>query len=152
MKLLQRVGKDEGVEEEDANGMVSDIEGVWSLGWERDIEIHKGCDLYLCGGGGGCGGGVGGGGSVDGSNGGDGDGGVDGSGGNSSVGNGGESGVYRSGRGGGSVVHGRYFGAGCGFCGGDGGRSGAGGGVCCETCCKVGSVVCEWEGMFFALL
>ena len=29
---------------------------------------------------------------------------------------------------------------------------GAGGGVCCEVCCEVGSVVCEWEEMFFVLL
>ena len=79
--------------------MVSDIEVVWSLG-ERDVEIHKGWDLCLRGGGGGRGGGVGGG--VDGS---DGDGGVYGSGGNSGVGDGGESVVYRSGRGGGIVVH-----------------------------------------------
>ena len=80
-------------EEDIAKRMVSDIEGVWSLG-ERDVEIHKGWDLCLRGGG------VGGG--VDGS---DGDGGVYGSGGNSGVADGGESVMYSSGRGGGSVVH-----------------------------------------------
>ena len=75
-------------------------------GWERDVKVHKGWDLCLCGGsGGGCGGGVGGGGGVDCSNRSDVDGGVDGRGGNSDVGDGGESGVYRSGGGGGSVVH-----------------------------------------------
>ena len=86
-------------EEDIAKRMVSDIEGVWSLG-ERDVENHKGWDLCLRGGGGGRGGGVGGG--VDGS---DGDGGVYGSGGNSGVGDGSESVVYRSDRGGGTVVH-----------------------------------------------
>ena len=85
--------------EDVAKGMVSDIEGVWSLG-ERDVEIHNGWDLCLRGGGGGRGGSVSGG--VDGS---DGDGGVYGSGGNSGVADGGESVMYRSGRGGGSVVH-----------------------------------------------
>ena len=83
-------------------------------GWERDVKVHKGWDLYLCGGSGGglavglvvvvalivamgvmWGGGV------------------DGSGGNSGVGDGGESGVYRSGEGGGSVVH---RSVGCGLC------------------------------------
>ena len=64
-------------------------------GWESDVEVHKGWDLCLCGGGG-----FGGGGGVDGSDGGSV---VDGSGGNSGVGERDESGVYRSG---GSVVHG----------------------------------------------
>ena len=81
--------------EDVAKRMVSDIEGVWSLG-ERDVKIHKGWDLCLRGSGGGRGGGV------DGS---DGNGGVYGSGGNSGAGDGGESVVYRSGRGGGIVVH-----------------------------------------------
>ena len=87
--------------EDDAKEMVSDIEGVRNL----DVEVHKGWDLCLCGGGGCCGGSVGGGGSVDCSDGGDWGGGVDGSGGNSGVGDGGESGVCGSGRGGGIVVH-----------------------------------------------
>ena len=66
-------------------------------GWERDVEIHKGWDLCLCGDGGYCGGGVAGGGSVDCSDGGNWGGGVDGSGGNSGAGDGGESGVCGSG-------------------------------------------------------
>ena len=87
--------------EDDAKGMVSDTEGVRNL----DVEVHKGWDLCLCGGGGCCGGGVGGGGSVDCSDGGDWGGGADGSGGISGVGDVGESGVYGSGGGGGIVVH-----------------------------------------------
>ena len=67
--------------------------------WERDLQVHKGWDLCLCGGA------VGGGGNVDCSDEGDWGGSVDGSGGNSGVGDGGESGAYRSGDGGGSVVH-----------------------------------------------
>ena len=73
------------------------------FGWERDAEIHKGGDLWLCGGGGDCGGGDGlGGGGVDGS---DEVGGVDGKGGNIAVRDGGESIMYRCGGGGWSVVH-----------------------------------------------
>ena len=117
--------------------------------------------MCLCGGR--CrGGGVGGGGSGDCSDGGDGGGGVDGSGGNSCVGDGGENGICRSGGAGGSVVHrsvggglcrsGWNFAVGCGFCDGGGGESGPGGRVCCEACCEAGSVVCEWEGIFFVLL
>ena len=50
-------------------------------GWERDVKVHKGWDLCLCGGGG----------SVDCSDGGDGGGSVDGGGGDSGVGDGCES-------------------------------------------------------------
>ena len=38
------------------------------------------------------------------------------------------------------------------FLGGGGEGSGTGGGMCCEACCEAGSVVCEWEGIFFVLL
>ena len=79
------------------------------FGWERDVEIHKGWDLCLCGGGGDHGAdgdhdsvGGRGGGSVDGNNEG---GGVDGSGGNVGVHDGRESIVYRCGGDGLSVVH-----------------------------------------------
>ena len=82
-------------------------------GWESDVKVHKGWDLCLCGGGGSCGGRVGGGSGVDGSDGGDGGSGVDGTGGNSGVGNGDDSGMYRSGGGGGSVVHGSVGGGLC---------------------------------------
>ena len=95
--------------EDDAKEMVSDTEGVRSLGGrEMPRSIRDG--MCLCGGGGGCRSGVGGGGGVDGSNGG---GGVDGCGRNSGVGDGDESGVYRSGGGGGSVVHGSVGGGLC---------------------------------------
>ena len=90
--------------EDDAKGMVSDIEGCVESGWESDVKVHKGWDLCLCGGGGFGGGGV------DGSDGGSG---VDGSGGNSGVGEHDESGVYRSSGGGGSVVHGSVGGGLC---------------------------------------
>ena len=115
--------------------------------------------MCLCGGGGHrCDGG-------DCSDGSDGGGGAHGSGGNS-----GESGMCRSGGGSGKVLHrsvgsglcssGWNFGVGCGFhgervgCGvrgGGGGGSGTGGGVCCWASFEAGSVVCEWEGIFFAL-
>ena len=75
---------------------------------------------------------------------------------------GGESGVYRSGGSGGSVVHGSVggglcrsgwcFDVQCGFHGEGGGGSGAGDGVCCEVFCEAGSVVCKRDGTFFALL
>ena len=86
---------------DDIKGMVNGNEDVWSLG-ERDVEVHKGWDLCLCGGGGRSCGDVVVGGGVDCGDGGDGGGGggVDGSGGNS-----GESGMCRSGGGSGNVVH-----------------------------------------------
>ena len=61
-------------------------------GWEKDVEVHKGCDLCLCGGGRRRCGGVVVGGGVDCSDGGDGGGGAHGSGGSS-----GENGMCRSG-------------------------------------------------------
>ena len=83
--------------EDDFKEMVSDIEGVRSLGGREMLRsIRDG--MCLCGSGGGCRSGVGG---------------VDGSGRNSRVGDGGESGVYRSGGGGGSVVHGSVGGGLC---------------------------------------
>ena len=155
--LLQRSGKDGRVWGGWFPGNSQWQWGCADSGWERDVEVHKGWDLCLCGGGAGCGGGVGGGDGVDGSDGGDRGGCVDGSGGNSGVGDGGESGVCRKNRGGGSVVHrsvggglcrsGWHVGVGCVFCGWGGGGSGAGGGVCCEAV----SVVCELEGILFAL-
>ena len=83
--------------EVDDKSIVSDVEGVWSLGW-RDIEFHEGWDLGLCGGGSN-------GSGVDGSSRG---GGVDGSSGSNGAGDSGESIegiVYRSGEGGGSIVY-----------------------------------------------
>ena len=82
--------------EDDDKGMVSHIDGVWSLG-EREM-LRSTRDLCFCGTGGCCGSVVvGSGGGLDGS---DGGGGVDGSGGNSAVGHGGESVFYRCGGGG----------------------------------------------------
>ena len=84
--------------EDDEKGIVSDVEGVRSLGGTGNAGFHEGWYLCLCGGGGGCGCGC-----IDGSSEG---GGVDGNGGSSGVGDSGESNesiVYRSGGGGGSI-------------------------------------------------
>ena len=112
-------------EEDDSKGMVSDIEGVPSLGGKEMLRsIRDGIGVVVGGG-------------------------VVGGGGNCGVGDGGESSVYRSGGGGVSVVH-RSVEVDCvggvdclGFHGEGGGGSGSAGGVCCEACCEAGSVVCE---------